>query len=70
MLLGLACWTLGVEAQPRYDFSRLQRERLDRGVVAFKKDGKVIIQWRALRSDAVGEPFEVLRNGHLLTTVP
>lgn len=70
MLLRLACWTLGVEAQPRYDFSRLQRERLDRGVVAFKKDGKVIIQWRTLRSDAVGEPFEVLRNGSLLTTVP
>ena len=57
MLLGLTCWALGVEAQPRYDFNRLQRERLDRGVVAFKKDGKAIIQWRTLRSDSVNEPF-------------
>ena len=66
----LAFWAMGVQAQPRYDFSKLQRERLDRGVVAFKKDGKTIIQWRTLRSDVVGEPFSVYRDGRLLTSSP
>ena len=70
MLLGMACFATALHAQPRYDYNKLQRERLNRGVVAFRQDGKTIIQWRALRSDTVSEPFTIYRNGQPLTTAP
>ena len=50
-------------AQPRYDRSKLKTERLNRGVVAVRNGGKVIISWRTLSSDAVGEAFQVYRDG-------
>lgn len=61
---------LSAQAQPRYDMKKIQRERLGRGVVAVKKDGRVHVLWRILRSDKTGEPFEVYRNGEKLTTSP
>ena len=57
-------------AQPRYDRSKLKTERLNRGVVAVRNGGKVIISWRALSSDAVGEAFQVYRDGVKLTRKP
>ena len=53
-----------VMGQPRYDFSKLVIERLDRGVVAVRQnDGRVFISWRILKSDRKGEPFLIYRNG-------
>ena len=49
--------------QPNYDFSKLQREQLDRGVVAFREEGKVIVSWRTLTSDKKGESFNIYRDG-------
>ena len=57
-------------AQPRYDRSKLKTERLNRGVVAVRNGGKVIISWRTLSSDAVGEAFQVYRDGVKLTRKP
>ena len=45
-------------------------ERLNRGVVALRYNGQVVVSWRTLSSDKVGEPFEVYRNGSLLTPQP
>ena len=56
--------------QPNYDFNRLQREQLNRGVVAFRNEGKVIVSWRTLTSDKTGEPFDIYRNGTRLNKEP
>ena len=53
-----------VAGQPRYDYSRLSTETLDRGVVAIRQaDGRVYVSWRTLPSDEVHQPFNVYRNG-------
>ena len=65
----LSC--LSIQAQPRYDFSRLKVERLDRGVVAVRQDeNHVVVSWRTLKSDKRGEPFDVFRNGKKLNNSP
>ena len=69
MLLTLT--TCAVLSQPRYDYSRLSMEQIDRGVVAVRQaDGKVFVSWRVLRSDAKGQPFDVYRNGKKLNSTP
>ncbi len=66
-LLGLAS---GVYAQPKYDFSRLQREKLGRGVVAVREDAKhVALSWRYLSSDPMNVSFNVYRNGQRIAKV-
>jgi rhamnogalacturonan endolyase len=58
-------------AQTNYDYSTLQREQLNRGVVAVKTaDGKVAVSWRTLMSDAKGQPYDVYRNGVKLNLEP
>ena len=65
----MSCATLW--AQPRYDMTKLQHERLNRGVVALRQDSNsVVVSWRTLSSDKKGEPFDVYRNGQKLTTKP
>ncbi len=57
--------------QPRYDMEKIQRERLDRGVVALRQtDGTAVVTWRTLTSDGKGEPFDILRNGVKLNDRP
>ena len=55
LLCTLHCSLFTVSAQPRYDFAKLKHERLDRGVVAIRQEGKVIVSWRTLTSDKPGE---------------
>ena len=63
--------TTEVSAQTNYNYSTLQREQLNRGVVAVKTpDGKVTISWRTLMSDSKGEAFDVYRNGVKLNREP
>lgn len=58
---------LGAKAQTAYDYARLQRERLNRGVVAFRiSSDSVCVQWRYLDSDPVDVSFEVFRDGRLI----
>ena len=70
LLFTLQCSLFTVSAQPRYDLAKLKHERLDRGVVAIRQEGKVIVSWRTLASDAVAEPFDIYRNGTKLNTQP
>lgn len=58
------------KSQPRYDYTRLQREHLGRGVVAVNTSEGVFVSWRVLRSDSACQPFRVYRNGVLLTPEP
>ena len=57
-------------AQPRYDMSKIKREHLNRGVVAIRSGQEVVVSWRTLSSDAVGESFDVYRNGKKLNRKP
>lgn len=69
--LALLLSQLAVSAQTNYDMQHIQRERLDRGVVAIKtQDGKVAVSWRKLLSDKADEAFTVYRDGVKLTAEP
>ena len=57
--------------QPRYDMEKIQREQLNRGVVAIRQDAShVIVSWRTLYSDKKGEAFDIYRNGQKLNSAP
>jgi len=52
-----------INAQPNYDYSKLKREKLGRGIVAIKKDDKSnFITWRYLSSDPINIAFNVYRD--------
>jgi rhamnogalacturonan endolyase len=58
-------------AQPAYNFSKLKREKLGRGVVALRESpSTVFVSWRYLSSDPMGTAFQVYRDGKLLTKEP
>ena len=59
-----------MQAQPRYDMQHINREQLDRGVVAIRQGKQVVVSWRTLTSDAVGQAFDVYRNGKKLNAQP
>ena len=46
-------------AQPKYDFSVMQTERLDRGVVTIRSGHRVVVSWRMLRQDPANAAFDV-----------
>ncbi len=70
-LLCLLAIGLCLQAQPRYDFSRLHTEHLDRGVVAVRQDAShVVVSWRTLKSDAPGQSFDIYRDGKRLNDKP
>ncbi len=57
--------------QPRYDMENIQKEKLDRGVVAIRQDASnVVVSWRTLASDKKGEAFDIYRNGEKLNAKP
>ena len=61
----------GITAQTNYDYSKIHRERLNRGVVAVKTaDGHVAVSWRTLTSDPKGAAYDVFRNGTKLNREP
>lgn len=46
-------------AQPGYNYSKLQREKLNRGVVAIRENpSEVIVSWRYLSSDPIQTGFQ------------
>lgn len=55
--------TVNLAAQPQYDYSNMQREKLDRGVVAVKSGNSVFVSWRFFDTDPEDTQFEVWRNG-------
>ncbi len=70
LLLVCACVGMAAMAQPRYQKERMKLEQLNRGVVALRNGGQVVVSWRTLSSDKTGEPFDVYRNGVKLNTEP
>lgn len=60
-----------ITAQPAYDFSKLKREKLGRGVVALRESPTdVFVSWRYLSSDPMNIGFHVYRDGERLTRKP
>lgn len=58
-------------AQTGYNYSRLQREKLNRGVVAIRENSsEVIVSWRYLSSDPIQTGFNVYKDGKKLTDTP
>lgn len=57
--------------KPGYDFSKLKREKLNRGLVAVREnDSTVNISWRYLSTDQTGTTFNVYRNGMKINDIP
>ena len=68
LLFGLL---LTATAQPKYDFSKLQREELGRGVIAVRQNRtETCVTWRYLSSDPIETAFNIYRNGVKVATVP
>lgn len=58
-------------AQPNYNYSKLQKEKLGRGVVAIRESpSTVVVSWRYLSSDPMETAFNVYRDGKKLTAQP
>lgn len=72
LFLGCCLGVVNLQAQgTAYNYRRLVREKLARGVVAIRtEDGRVAISWRYLSQDAPQTAFNVYRNGVLLTPTP
>lgn len=71
MILALGAIQSAEAQLPAYNFEKLQREKLSRGVVAVRSDKDVVVvSWRYLSSDDIQTSFNVYRNGELLTPLP
>ena len=56
---------------PAYDYSKLQKEKLGRGVVAIRENqSEVAVSWRYLSSDPVNTSFNLYRDGKKVAEVP
>ena len=70
-LLSMLIVTTATWAQPKYDLTKISREKLNRGLVAVRtQDGRVTLSWRTLGSDKKGELFDIYRDGVKLNTQP
>ncbi len=69
--LFLTAIILPVSAQTNYDTRHIQKEKLNRGVIALRNEkGQVYVTWRTLSSDQKGEPFDIYRDGKKLNKQP
>ena len=70
-LLSMLIVTTATWAQPKYDLTKISREKLNRGLVAVRtQDGRVALSWRTLGSDKKGELFDIYRDGVKLNNQP
>lgn len=71
MLFFCYSMTIVCYSQPNYNYAKLKREKLGRGLVAVKKDqGTNIITWRYLSSDPLNIAFNLYRNGEKINQAP
>lgn len=71
LVFSLCLAAVSLVAQPNYDFSKLQREHLGRGVVAIRENpATVVVSWRYLSSDPADESFDVYRDGKKVNKKP
>ena len=67
----LICSVSTAIAQPDYNYSKMQREKLNRGVIAIREnESDVVISWRYLSSDPIKTAFNVYRDGKKITEKP
>lgn len=60
-----------ITAQPNYDYAKLKREHLGRGLIAIRENpSTVAISWRYLSSDPIDETFNIYRNGERINKHP
>lgn len=69
MILALGC-SWAAMAQPAYNLKGMKRDQLNRGVVAVRNGQQVVVSWRTLTTDKVGEAYDVYRNGQKLNRQP
>ncbi|MEY8685176.1 rhamnogalacturonan lyase [Bacteroides sp. AN502(2024)] len=71
LLFSFCLTTISLIAQPNYDFSKLKRERLGRGVIAIRENpSTVVVSWRYLSSDPMNEAFDIYRNDEKINKHP
>ena len=71
LCLALCSFAQANMAQPNYDFSRLQREKLGRGVVAIRQSpDQVAVSWRYLSTDPIHTAFNLYRDGKKIADIP
>lgn len=59
-----------VQAQTNYDYSKIQRERLGRGLTCVREGDWTVISWRLLKGEEKDVAFNVYQNNKLLTKKP
>ncbi|GAB6011467.1 rhamnogalacturonan lyase [Viscerimonas tarda] len=58
-------------SQPNYNYSKLKREKLGRGLTVIKKDAATnVVTWRYLSSDPLNVAFNVYRNDVKINEIP
>ena len=71
LCLFLSAPMMTMTAQPGYNYSKLQREKLNRGVIAIRENpSEVVVSWRYLSSDPIKSGFNVYRDGKKITDTP
>lgn len=71
LFFSLCLTAVSLMAQPNYDFTKLKREHLGRGVIAIRENpSTVAVSWRYLSSDPMTESFDVYRNGEKINKHP
>ena len=71
LFFSLCLIAISLIAQPNYDFSKLKRERLGRGVIAIRENpSTVTVSWRYLCSDPMNESFDIYRNDEKINKHP
>lgn len=67
----MLCIAVTLTAQTNYNYKKLQRENLGRGVTAIRKDASTVaVSWRYLSSDPIQTGFNIYRNGKKITPQP
>ena len=71
VFFSLCLMAASLVAQPNYDFTKLKREHLGRGVIAIRENpSTVAVSWRYLSSDPMNESFDIYRNGEKINKHP
>lgn len=71
VFFSLCLMAASLVAQPNYDFTKLKREHLGRGVIAVRENpSTVALSWRYLSSDPMNESFDIYRNGEKINKHP
>ncbi|WP_195405889.1 rhamnogalacturonan lyase [Bacteroides congonensis] len=71
VFFSLFLMTASLVAQLNYDFTKLKREHLGRGVIAVRENpSTVALSWRYLSSDPMNESFDIYRNGEKINKHP